>query len=241
MSPTRAPLVRSRSLGFRGPFLAAAFAAAFTAIVPSVSLEASQIVLSNLTNLTEDTYVVYPGQTIIQRFTTSSSPTGWNLESVTLPLTQNSPGPFGVSVYSYTGSGPGTLIGPIGSPVNASTGLQTFTADNAGLSLAANTDYWLMFAAVGEYLIDYTNDITTTGDWTLPTSGNYGFSTDGGTTWSVFSLNRAIQFQLAASPQSAVVPEIDAAGMASALALVVGGLGLIERGRARRWLPPAAV
>jgi len=197
------------------------------------TLLASPVVLSTLGSPKEGPDSVDSNQVICQLFTTSSSAAGWYLTSVTIPLELRlTPSYFAVGVRSDVGSAPGAFIGEIGSPSSPPTGLQTFTADGPGLALDSNTNYWLIFAALGSYFIDYQTSLASEGPWSIPATGNtWGYSFNGGATWDLYDRSlTTFRFSLSAEPRSAV-PEIDPAGIGSVLALVAGALGLLERRR----------
>jgi hypothetical protein len=200
-----------------------------------VPVEASTVLLSNLANTTGGPDRVSSTQAITQLFTTSNSPAGWYLESVTMPVTRDTSGQFFVSVWDNGTLGtPGTPIGLLTGSTDPS-GLETYTVAGSGLPLAANTSYWIVWAALsGRYDLSYTDDTTTTGSWTIPPTGNtWGYTYDGGLTWDLYaSSNGTFKFAISGSPQgSAAVPEIDPAGFGSVAALVIGAVGLLERRR----------
>jgi len=201
-----------------------------------VPVEASTVLLSNLANTTSGPDSVSSTQAITQLFTTSNSPAGWYLESVTMPVTRTTSGQFFVSVWDNDGTlgTPGTPIGSLTGSIDPS-GLETYTAAGSGLPLAANTSYWIVWAALsGSYDLSYTGDTTTTGSWTIPSAGNtQGYTYDGGLTWDLYARsNGTFQFAISGSAQgSAAVPEIDPSSLGSVLALVLGSLGLLERRR----------
>lgn len=202
-------------------------------------VEASTV-LSNLANTTAGPDFVTSNQAIAQLFTTSNSPAGWYLESVTMPVTRTTSGQFLVSVWDNNGtigtSTPGTPVGVLDGSFDPS-GLETYTAAGPGLSLAANTPYWIVWGALsGSYDLNSTLDATTTGSWTIPpppTGNTWGYTYDNGSTWDMYSRNDGtFKFEISGSPQgSAAVPEIDPTGLGSVVALLAGAFGLIETRR----------
>lgn len=201
---------------------------------------ASPVVLSNLAAAKSGYDSVFSSQAIAQIFTTSSAPAGWNLESITFPVTKVTDGNLFAAIFSNDGpigsSTPGSVIGVLTTPVPPATGMVTYNAGGAGIPLAASTSYWVVWANVGsgQYDIDYTSDATTTGSWTIPqapTGNAWGYSYDNFQTWDMYQAGSPFKLEITASQQSAAVPEIDPAGLGSVLALCTGALGMLERRR----------
>lgn len=205
------------------------------------SLRAEPVVLSTLSETPGSWLGIgYGYMGVVQRFTTSDSPGGWLLQSVTFPITRLASGSqFKVQVFSNTisvssppfGSTPGTPIGTLDGPDDPSTGLQTYTAGAAGIKLDGNTDYWFVWESLGgPYSLEYNPNAPMTGAWSIPTSGN-SFGTRIYSTWSLLDRSYGSTLMaISATPLSAV-PEIDPAGLGSVLTLLCGALGLLERRR----------
>ena len=115
-------------------------------------------------------------------FTTTTATT---LTQVTLLLDQVSSGTATVSIYTDSGSEPGTLVATLTSPSNYSSALaSTIFSSSSGVSLTANTTYWVVLkASSGSYNWSFTSDdenSTSTGDGF---TGVWGTSGDSGVTW----------------------------------------------------------
>lgn len=117
-------------------------------------------------------------------FTTSASPGGWQLNSVTINIdfVNNSSGNFSLSIYDTVGGTIGSELTTLVGSSNPSVGNNTYTA--SGFSLNSSTTYWIVAqvsSGLGSYLWNYYNDTSfaTTGDWSVSpttTSAEWGAS-----------------------------------------------------------------
>ncbi|MFO1020862.1 MAG: choice-of-anchor R domain-containing protein [Planctomycetales bacterium] len=97
--------------------------------------------------------------------------------TATLLMSQVTAGTLILDLYADAGQQPGAFVGTFTNPssFNSTLTAEPFTA--GGLSLSANTNYWLVLhAATGSYNWGWTGDFTIKQNWTS--------SSDSGATWS---------------------------------------------------------
>jgi hypothetical protein len=115
-------------------------------------------------------------------FTTGSSAS--TLTSVTLLLDQITAGSATVKIYSDGGLQPGSLVGTLTSPASYSATLAKTTFTSSGISLSANSTYWVVLVAnSGSFGWSWTTTDTGSGTGFV---GGWGDSTDSGSTWFTF-------------------------------------------------------
>jgi len=162
--------------------------ALFLALV--VPATAGATVLSdNLGAGQSGTEIVTSTRWVTASFATDAS--SQSLSSVVILMDMTSAGTALASIYTNAGSGvgaPGSLIGNLTSPAayTTSMGVNTFTA--SGISLAANTAYWVVLAAnSGSFDWAWTSD--NTGSGVGPFQHTWGYSDDSGATWNTYALS----------------------------------------------------
>jgi hypothetical protein len=107
-------------------------------------------------------------------FTTDSST--YTSLTATLSLAQATSGAAQLKLYSDGGLVPASLLGNFTSPTTISTSLANSAFTITGVSLAANTNYWIVLqASSGSYNWGYTGDFNTMLGW--------ADSSDSGSTW----------------------------------------------------------
>ena len=133
-----------------------------------------------------------------------------------LLMSQNTAGTAQLDLYSDAGLFPGSLLGTFAAPSNFSASLATSTFSLAGLTLAANTDYWVVLhAPSGSFEWGWTDDFTVMNPW--------GESTNAGSTWFT---DNAFPFQVSIDGSNApvVVADTSVALVGGVLLLVAGYL-----------------
>jgi hypothetical protein len=179
-----------------------------------------QVILSNNLSATTAGTETASGTTwLTASFGTGS--TSYTLNSVTLLLANTTAGQASLSLYSDGTLEPGTALGTLTAPASYSGALANTTFAASGLTLAANTTYWVVLRATsGAIDWAWTSDNTGTG---VGFQHTWGSSDDAGSTWFTFD-TFPTQFSITATP----VPE------PGSLALVgVGAVGLLLRRRRR--------
>ena len=114
----------------------------------------------------------------------AAGPTGGLLSSVTLKLAEFAPGQAEVDIYSDSILEPGTLLGQLtlAGSYSATATPTTFIA--SGITLAANTNYWVVLKAVsGQFDWSWTSDNVGTG---VGYQNTWGSSDDSGGTWFTY-------------------------------------------------------
>jgi len=200
----------------------------------------AETVLSNLTADISSTQYIEATQWIAQSFDTNAQ--AWTLNSVSLssegagPLYAN--GNFFAFVHASTGTGdsriPGASLGQlIGTDNPDESQVYSFTAES--ISLDPSSRYWVLMGVsdgTSSYDLNYADVVAATGVWSYPYGGNYGGivaeSSNYGGSWALSNYG---PFLMEFDATSAAVPEIDPASFGSAISLVLGALGLIERKR----------
>ncbi len=130
-------------------------------------------------------------------FTTGTS--AYLLNDVSLLLASTS-GTATVDIYADDTGEPGTLVGALTSPTTyASTATATDFTSTSGISLAANTTYWVVLIAdTGSFDWSWTSDDTGTGTGFTDT---WGQSTDGGANYFTYN-SSPTQMTVTATPQT---------------------------------------
>ncbi len=153
-------------------------------------------------------------------FTTGSNSGGYTLTSATISFndTEGSPANIQVTVNSDSGGDPGASLGTLAGANPTTAANYTFT--NAGISLSANTTYFLTLLASGSptgssnrynAVTTFSDNETTSDGWSI---GDGGRSTsDGGANWGV---GLTMKFSVTATP----VPEPHEYAMFVGLGLV---------------------
>ncbi|HUO08217.1 MAG TPA: choice-of-anchor R domain-containing protein [Phycisphaerae bacterium] len=129
-----------------------------------------QVAVSPVVALSDNLAAAYGGwdsvdstQSVAQSFQTESSSV--NLSSVQLLLQEQSAGTCTAMIYSDNGGKPGSLVGTLTSPGSydtSSLSAATFTA--SGITLSANTTYWVVLTApTGQFACSVTGDNTGSG------------------------------------------------------------------------------
>ena len=161
-----------------------------------------------------------------------SGTTGGILRSVTLLLANSAAGRAEVDIYSDAGLQPGSLVGALALSGSTTTGLSNTTFTASGITLAANTNYWVVLKALtGQFDWSWTASNTGTG---AGYQNTWGESDDGGGTWFTYDSYPTQMNVLLASP--AAVPEPSTAVL---LGIAAVGLAVVAN-RARTSRPARA-
>jgi len=128
---------------------------------------------------------------VASRFVTDGSAQSFSLNSVLFGgvYAATAGGNFQVDIYSTgAGSTVGSLVGALsGASSPDSLGQYTFTA--TGITLQANTSYWLVTkvtSGLADYRVSYTQDTAASGGWTIPLTNTYSWSTNQGSSWGTY-------------------------------------------------------
>lgn len=150
------------------------------------------------------------------RFTTGNNAGGYTLDSVIGRFSaQTTAGTFIAQIYSDNESRPNVSLESLTGAAPATAGDHTFSS--AGLSLDANTSYWIAWTATsGQYTPEntFSNSETSTDGWTI---GGSSASGDAGGNWTAESGPGARLFSIQATP----VPEPHEYAMFVGLGLMV--------------------
>ena len=139
---------------------------------------------SNLSNVAAGTEAASGNTWLTASFGTGSSSS--SLSSVTLLLSNPTAGVAEVDLYMNSLLQPSSLVGTLTSPGSYSTGLSNTTFSSNGLTLSANSTYWIVLKAVsGEFDWAWTADNSGTG---VGFQGIWGVSTDAGSTWYTYAV-----------------------------------------------------
>jgi hypothetical protein len=197
------------------------FAALFLA--GTAGLEADTI-SSNLSETSAGTETASGSTWLTASFGTGSSSAA--LEAVTLLLSNSTSGAAEVDLYSDGLLAPGSPIAQLTSPATYSTALTDTSFSASGITLAANTTYWIVLkASAGAFDWSWTDDNTGTG---IGYQGTWGTSSNAGGTWFTYTAFPT-QFSVTTSDSTvATAPEPDT-WMLSAAGFLVGGGVLRKR------------
>jgi len=179
---------------------------------------------SNLLNTSAGTETASGSTWLTASFGTGSSSAA--LETVTLLLADSIAGAPDVDLYSDGLLAPGALIAQLTSPATFSTALSdtSFTAN--GVTLAADTTYWIVLeASAGAFDWSWTDDNTGTG---IGYQGTWGTSLDGGSTWYTHTVFPT-QFSVTTSASTAAATPEPSTWVLSAAGFLVGGGVLRKR------------
>jgi hypothetical protein len=202
----------------------------------------AETVLSNLTATISSTDYFNDNSWHAQSFDTNAQ--SWVLNAVTISSdttnTVSGTGNFFVEIYDSSGIGnsriPGTSIGQLIGTDNPFPSA-SYTYTSTGISLEPSTRYWVVMGVssnTAQYDLNYADDVAATGLWSYPYGGSFGGIVASSPVQGFFwSLSNYGPFLMSFDATVAAVPEIDPGSFGSALALVVGSLGLAERKRRR--------
>jgi len=195
-------------------------------LLPAPSSKADEV-LSTYGNISDYWRPATVTSVVLQAnsFTTSASPGGWLLNSVTINIdaVNNPSGNFVLSIYDTAGGNVGTIGAEIATLVGSSNpdvGNNTYTA--GGLSLNSSSTYWLVAgvsSGSGSYSWNYYNSdiFSTAGDWSILTDSTSA-------TWNLPSASFQVYYGypfVFSVDATAVVPEPSTFAMAmSAFAAV---------------------
>lgn len=212
------------------------FVLAITGGIGLVTAARADILSDNLSSTSGGVETTTGNRWLATSFGTGAA-SAYTLDSVTLLLANTSTGIAGsarLDLYSQSLLAPGSLIGSLVSPASYSTSLAntTFTAAS-GLSLSANTTYWVVLKGTsGSFDWSWTSANTGTG---AGYQNTWGETDDAGASWYTYDLFPT-QIRVNATPvgASAVVPE------PGTLALLLAGgasseAGLMLRRRKSRY------
>lgn len=175
----------------------------------------------NLSNTTASTEVASGSTWLTASFGTSSSSS--SLSNVILLLSNPTSGVAEVDLYSNGLLQPGSLVGTLTSPGNYSTSLSNTTFSSSGLTLSANSTYWIVLKALsGEFDWAWTADNSGTG---IGFQGAWGVSTDAGSTWFTYA---TYPTQFSVTTAAAAVPEPGTEWLAIG-GLLIGAVVLYRR------------
>jgi hypothetical protein len=162
-------------------------------------------------------------------FTTSASPGGWQLNSVTINIDSvvNTSGNFSLSIYDTSSGKPGNELTFLSGSSNPSVGDNTYTASS--FSADSSTTYWLVAkvsSGSGWYNWTYDSDeslsFTTSGDWSVSASSTSASADSGvwGGAFSGYPFIFSIDATAGSGPGPAPIPE---PGTWAAAILLAGG------------------
>lgn len=137
----------------------------------------------NLTQPTDGTDAITGDLWSAAGFSTPSS--AYTLTSVTLLMDQYAPGAAELALFSDSNDMPGSLLGMLQSPASYSPSPSAAIFEGNSLSLAANTNYWVvLWVPSGGF--DWAFAATSTGSGSGFNS-LWSSSFDGGATWATFA------------------------------------------------------
>ena len=192
-------------------------------LVSALAVRADTI-SSNLSNATAGTEAASGNTWLTASFGTGSSSS--SLSNITLLLSNPVTGSAEVDLYSNSLLQPGSLIGTLTSPGSYSTSLSDTTFSSNGLTLSANSTYWIVLKALsGEFDWAWTADNSGTG---VGFQGTWGVSTDAGSTWYTYAVYPT-QFSVTTTA-AAAIPE-PGTGWLAIGGLLIGALMLCKRQR----------
>ena len=154
----------------------------------------------NLSAPTDYTELVYGSNWTTASFGTGAANS--TLSSATLLLQLDTGDVMNLDLYSDRNGQPGSLVGALTAPISyTSTSYSPTVFGGNGLSLSANTTYWLVAnSSNGQFEWAYTDDNTGSGSGFQHT---WGFSTDGRQSWYTSDLE-PMQMRVDDSSSSAV-------------------------------------
>jgi len=156
---------------------------------------------SNLTATTADVEIASGDTWLTASFETDSS--SYILGDVTLLLANSGAGVAEVDLYSDGGFQPGSLIGALSSPSTYSSNLSATTFTNSGITLAADSTYWIVLKSLaGDLDWAWTDDNTGTG---AGFQNTWGETSDAGATWFTYDIY-PLQFSVDAASTAAPEP-----------------------------------
>jgi hypothetical protein len=176
-----------------------------------VQAQGTMTYLSNVDQASAGSLAVGSDSWLATLFTTGTNASGYTLDSIELGMANASGSPSDFTVTLYTrhvgaldirGSDLGTLDGSL-NPTTA--GIYTYTPDSS-LTLSANTQYLIVLTAgttVANGAYDWSianGSFDTSGNWN---PGTRYLSSDGGSHWTVTSVDYYVQFAINAT----AVPE----------------------------------
>jgi PEP-CTERM motif len=192
-------------------------------LLVSALIANADTISSNLSNATAGTEVASGNTWLTASFGTGTSSD--TLSSVTLLLSNPIAGVAEVDLYSNSLLQPGSLVGTLFSPSSYSTGLSNTTFSSNGLTLSANSTYWLVLKALsGEFDWAWTSDNTGTG---TGFQGTWGSSTDAGAAWYTYAVYPT---QFSVPTTAAAVPE-PGTGLLAIGGLLIGAMALYTKRR----------
>jgi hypothetical protein len=163
--------------------------------------------------------------------------TAWNIEKIDVGLgSTGSPSPV-MQIYSNSAGAPGSVLASFttGSAVSAKQ-VYSFTGSFVAQE---NTSYWVVLSnansASQESYEWYSNDAFSAPSTNNASGVSYLGTKESNNLASWVNTLQSLSIALYAESTTTAVPEIDPSSFGSALALVAGSLGLLER-RARRLL-----
>ncbi len=172
---------------------------------------------SNLTDLSAGTETAAGSTWLTASFGTGSSSAA--LDTVTLLLANSATGVAEVDLYTDGLLGPGSLLAQLSSSTTYSSALTDVSFTGTGVTLAANSTYWIVLkATTGAFDWSWTADNTGTG---VGYQGTWGTSTDAGTTWFTYAVFPTQFSVTTADSVTAAAPE-PGSWFLSAGSLVIG-------------------
>ena len=184
---------------------------------PAEAQTTPQILVSNLGQLSDG--LGNDGSDHAQAFTTGDNAAGYTLTSVVIFFIEIASTQFlsnsEVTIRSDSGGSPGTVLATLTDPPSRIFSLErfTFTAPDAGLDLAPNTQYWLVLDITGDIpgnhrIGNVNSDAEDAGGapgWSIHNQGHYRSRTsDGG--WTSFAQSQSIAIKGVLKPASPVAP-----------------------------------
>ena len=200
------------------PLLAALFAA-------GLPILKADTISSNLTDVSAGTETAAGSNWLSASFGTGTSSAA--LDMVTFLLANSAAGTAEVDLYSDGQLAPGSLVAQLASPTTYGTTLAdaSFTAN--GVTLPANSTYWIVLKATsGAFDWSWTADSTGTG---IGYQGTWGSSADAGITWFTSTVY-PMQLSVTTSGSGTAAAPEPGTWVLSAIGLLVGG-GLFRRNR----------
>jgi hypothetical protein len=192
--------------------------------------KADVILSSNLSDTNSGTETATGTTYLAASFGTDSST--YSLTTVSLLLANTSAGSAEVDLYTDDGYAPGSLVGTLTSPSTYSTSLTAQSFTSSGITLSADTTYWIVLKALsGSFDWGWTADGTGTG---VGYQGQWSEYVDFGTaSYWASSSDFPLQMSVSAAAAASDAPE------PSALYLLLFATGLLAIGHGlKRGLRP---